>query len=260
MKTAILFVLTAFHAGFGFAWGWGEYGHRIIGAVAEKYCLEETMKEIHSLVGDGNSLQSVASWADEIREKRKKTAKWHYVYIPKNRDTFTPERDCPKAGCIIAAIEHFQDVLIDTVSAKTEKEEALKFIVHLVGDLHQPLHCGYREDQGGNALQVLFLGRKTNLKKVWDRDILAQDELNFDDYLEKLSSRAHPDHIQDLMQGTVTEWALESRQLLLNYVYDFPPDRKLKTPYYVNNLAVVDHQLLKAGLRLAGILNRAFHR
>lgn len=238
-------------------YGWDGYGHKVIAAIAERYCSADTKNEIAALIGPDKSLRDISNWADEMRENNRITAKWHYVYIPRRENSYAAERDCPKAGCLISAIEHFKETLADDQVSKEKREEALSFIVHLIGDLHQPLHCGYREDNGGNWVKVRFLRRKSNLHKVWDSDIIARNEIGFYDYVNMLEKRMTPERQQELMKGAVVDWVFESRSLLQNYVYDFDSSKKLGSEYYDKALRIVDEQLLKAGIRLAGILDAA---
>ena len=200
---------------------------------------------------------SVSSWADEIRGKRRITARWHYVNIPKNADTYEEDRDCPAAGCLVSAIQHFEQVLSDKNAPKQERADALKFLVHFIGDLHQPLHCGYREDKGGDWVKVRFYARKSTLHKVWDSDMLARNAIEFDPYVDKLAARVDEGQAAAYQKGAVLDWVYESRALLKERIYDFDRDKSLADDYFSRNIAVVDSQLLKGGLRLAGVLDRA---
>lgn len=225
-------------------------------AIAEKFVQPQTKQEISALLGENASLVSVADWADEIRGKKRITARWHYVNIPKNSDEYVEDRDCPKAGCLVTAINHFEEVLADRNAPKNERASALKFLVHFVGDLHQPLHCGYREDKGGEWVKVKFYGRRTNLHKVWDSDMLARNAIEFNLYVEKLAARVSPADPAAYQKGAVLDWVYESRAFLKEHVYDFDRDKSLADDYFSRNISIVDSQLLKAGLRLAGILDR----
>ena len=233
---------------------WGNYGHRVIGAVAERFLLEGTKKEVIRLAGKELTLEDLSTWADEIVHENRKTAKWHFLHLPKDRLEYDPGRDCPKAGCLVSAIEYFETALSDEKRQDGERLEALKFIIHFIGDLHSPLHCGYREDLGGKGEKVWFFGRKTTLLKVWESDILARNELPFEDYVETLARRINFEKQTSLAQGSILDWYFESRSHLKD-VYRFDPDRSLAENYHARSLALVDDQLLKAGIRLAHFLD-----
>jgi hypothetical protein len=180
------------------------------------------------------------------------------VNIPKHVERYNPERDCQK-GCVIWAIEHYQEILANGQALEGEREEALKFLVHFVGDIHQPLHCGYESDSGGNEVFVMLQGSKINLHQAWDSSILWEMRGRYKNMashvgalLEKAENRRGP-----LLQGTVLDWVGESRVLLRKYVYDFGRRRVLEKPYLTQSVQVIDDQLLKAGIRLAGVLNQA---
>ena len=146
------------------AFAWGPEGHAIIAQIAEDRLAPAARQQVDQLL-DGDSLAVVASWADEIRIHRPDTAQWHFVDIPKNANDYDPARDCrptPRGDCIIAAIDRELAILRDASADKDKRAEALKFIVHFVGDLHQPLHCADDHDRGGNDVTVKFFRRTTN--------------------------------------------------------------------------------------------------
>lgn len=238
--------------------GWSRYGHQVAATIVERLVSPETRQEIEALLGEGVSLVDISAWADNVKTNRRVVSKWHYVYIPRAVNYYDPQRDCPKGGCLISAIEHFQDVLADRNAGPDKREEALKFLVHLVADLHQPLHCGFREDRGGKGVRVRFIGKKSNLHKVWDTDILAHDQMGFAGYVRRLLQNVTPRRSQKWMEGNIEDWVFESRALLLGHVYRFYTDRKLDEAYYSKSLPVVDEQLLKSGVRLANMLDTIF--
>ena len=137
--------------------GWGPTGHRTIADIAQARLTPEATKAVGDLLG-GRSLAEVSTWADEIRGNKAYDyiKPWHYVNIQVGAEGFIRERDCPREGCVVSAIEQNIATLKDPAATKEKKEEALKLLVHFVGDLHQPLHTGYGRDRGGNDIQVLF--------------------------------------------------------------------------------------------------------
>ncbi|HEX8457221.1 MAG TPA: S1/P1 nuclease [Pyrinomonadaceae bacterium] len=265
---------------------WGPSGHRIVAMIAYRHAKPSTQQKIDALLND-RRLESIANWADEVRPNRLETSRWHYADIPRNAGTFDPARDCQRekdkhgqdlGDCAIAAIKRFRPILSNKQNLKWRRAEALKFIVHFVGDLHQPLHCGDPDDQGGNEIMVKFLGQDMKLHKVWDSGIIRQAKMSDEEFAAALESTLLEDpevatteeikemkaNIAEMQKGTLEEWARESHQLAMNNAYRAPSGALMTEPssteelsqaYYDKNWKVVDDQLLKAGLRLARILD-----
>lgn len=248
---------------------WGQEGHRIIAAIAESRLQKHAAVIVQELLGNGN-LSSVANWADEIRKDRPETAPWHFVNIPRDRQEYDPTRDCmtPREGdCVVAAIERFQAILADRSRSRNDRVEALKFLTHLVGDVHQPLHC-LKDHEGGTTLDVLFDGERINpfnekpwnLHAVWDAGLIHRAELSEMDYVRMLDDWLERESLEELQRGTAREWALESHQAAITTAYDLPADRNLGDPYVRASLPVVSDRLARAGARLAKLLNETLRR
>jgi hypothetical protein len=246
-------------------YAWGGAGHRIVAEVAEGYLDQRTREEIRALLGE-RSLSSIADWADRIRGDRPETARWHFVNIPFKASRYDPSRDCafPRKGdCVIAVIERFRSVFSDRGRPLDERAEALKFLVHFVADLHQPLHTTDRGDRGGNDLPVIFFGEKMrgetpwNLHAVWDGGLI--DRTGFSDraYADHLNVWLKKRSVSDLRRGAVVDWAMESHRAAVEVVYRLPKHRKLSKDYFEKSLPVMDELLAKAGVRLARLLNEA---
>ena len=139
---------------------WGRTGHRLIARVATARLSGEARRQVRDLLGR-ESLAAVSTWADSIRNDRPETSPWHYVNIPVIDSVYRPERYCPGGDCVVAALERQIGVLANRGASKAERAEALKWVVHLVEDIHMPLHAGDRGDRGGNDVQLTFLGRAT---------------------------------------------------------------------------------------------------
>lgn len=249
-------------------WAWGGDGHQIICLIAEDRLTPAAKAGIRDLLGAANiSDAEVASWADEVRRQRSKTAPWHYVNIPFDAAGFDAARDGHGGNNVVDKINDFKAVLKDPKASKTDRVEALKFLVHFVGDLHQPLHCVDRNgDKGGNGRLVFFLdqGRAVNLHKVWDTVILLNHKgtTRNVDYAEKLNAEITPEEAADWAKGTTAEWANESHAIAVRIVYrgvpaEGPPP-KLDQKYVDTAGTVIDGQLQVAGVRLAAILNDVF--
>lgn len=159
------------------SFGWGRDGHRIIGHIAEQFLSTNARAAVRDLLGD-ESLADVSTWADEVRGSPayRWTAPLHYVNSPPGSDGYDAQRDCADGCCVVGAIEHYADVLRDSQAPRPVRIEALKFLVHFVGDVHQPLHAGYGVDRGGNDVKVFFFGDNTNLHSLWDSGLIRRTQ------------------------------------------------------------------------------------
>jgi nuclease S1 len=250
---------------------WGAAGHRIVAIIAEDNLNTHTRERIADLLGEEVTLASVANFADEIRFSRPDTKQFHFVDIPLTANSYDPARDCrasEEGDCVIAAIERFRQELANTSLSKARRRFALKFLVHLVGDMHQPLHCADNDnDRGGNDVKVVWFGRSGkgfNLHAVWDKLIIQQAELTDDEFAEALVDGLTSARIQTIQSSTVIQWAEEAHRVARERAYRFVPGTRIMNKsatetlgqaYYNRNFATVDDQLLKGGLRLAKILN-----
>jgi len=252
-----LLVLTIVSLISSLSLGWGREGHCIIATVAEDHLNETTKVMIQSLIGN-NHLYSIASWADDIRKERRETAPWHYVNIPLG-GTYNASRDCPPPrSCVVEKIDDFIKVLTDNKASRKQRAEALKFVVHFVGDIHQPMHAA-KEAEGGNDVHVRFLSSDRcgpydcNLHGVWDTSLILHAGLKPGDYAERLEELIKSDHLAGQDGGTPEQWANESVRLAqAAWVRD---GANLDQGYYQQEIRVVDRQMALAGLRLAKLLN-----
>lgn len=240
---------------------WGPSGHRIVALIAARHLTPQARAGIQSLLGNTN-LAAVANFADAVRNSRPETSRWHFADVPVTAAAFDPVRDCKlipnKGDCAVAAIERFRAVLADKTAPKARRAEALKFIVHLVGDIHQPLHCGDPSNLGGNTIIVKFFGRSTKLHQLWDSGIIAQAGMSDQEFAEELEQSLSSGELETLQGGTPVDWANESHALAVSNAYKIPASKRLGKAYFDTNSPVVDDRLLRAGLRLARLLNEAF--
>jgi hypothetical protein len=248
-------------------WAWGREGHRLTALVAEQYLTPAAKAQIAKLLGN-QTLADVAPWADEYRQEHPETADWHFVDIPGTATQFDRKRDCPVSktdpaspwrDCITDRILYFEGRLGDVSLSPADRAMALKFLVHLIGDIHQPFHT-LGDDRGGNDIPVEFLmsfvcgGFHCNLHGVWD-DMLIEDQgLSEKKYTEKLLKEIKDNNWERLAGGEPTTWANISHHYAVNALV---PKGTLITPDYVaEEIKVVDAQLALGGLRLARVLNR----
>jgi len=241
------------------AFAWGPEGHRLVARIAELELTGKAKTQIAAILGPGQSIADIASWADEIRRSRPDTGPWHYVDIPLSARHLDMARDCPKGQCIAASLEGFEAVLKDPQATPERRKEALLFVVHFVGDLHQPLHSIDNHDKGGNDVKVVFHDRPTNLHSVWDSGLLNQlpkePELfaKFDEQAEH--------HRKKWSKGSVEDWIEQSHRLAQKMTYAKLPKPGadgvivLNAAYEQTADGVIAEQIEKAGVRLAAVLN-----
>lgn len=255
MKRFALFFLCSFILSSHLAFGWGQNGHRVIGAVAENHLSRKARKAIDKILGD-ESLAMASTWMDEIRsdDAYDHTHDWHWVSIPDGK-TYSETEKNPK-GDLVEATERMIDILKREEATHDEKRKALMMLVHLMGDLHQPLHVGTGEDRGGNDVKVEFFWQPSNLHRVWDSGMIDHKQLS---YSEIACAIDHPSEKQvgEWLEGDIKSWAREA-MTYRSRVYDIDEDKELSYEYVYHNWDLVEQQLLKGGIRLAGVLNAIF--
>jgi hypothetical protein len=241
----------------GFAWG--PEGHSLVARIAEAQLTPAARARALEILGPGSTIPSVASWADEIRRTRTETAPWHFIDIELERSHLDMATDCAKGDCIVSVISHFRQVLRDPATPPVERREALMFLIHFVGDLHQPLHTSDHHDRGGNTVQVRFHDRQTNLHSLWDSGILGR--LPPEDEVFPALSRESQKRGKGWSKGTVTEWAEESHKVGRKVVYGKLPAAAEGAPVVIDGayetaaVPAIREQLERAGARLAKVLN-----
>ena len=255
---ALLSLVFVFGANKTYAWG--KNGHRIVGKIAENHMTETTIRAIETLL-DGDRISEVGTWADEMRSNpsefwQKESPRWHYVNLNKISD-FHPEHysRSNKISDAYEAIRHGIDVLKDSSSSIDDKKFHLRFLMHLVGDIHQPLHVGRSEDRGGNAIKVKFFWKETNLHTIWDTKLIEQEQLSYSEFVDYIDTN-DKSTIEKYLDTRPADWVKASfhhaqdiynvgnGDFSYNYVYKSKP--------------LLNESLLQAGIRLAGLLNEIF--
>lgn len=248
------------------AMAWGRTGHRLIAQLAEAQLTPQARFAIEQLLaGEPDpSLAGVASWADELRgsdpDLGKRSARWHYVNLGENGCRYVRLRDCRGDDCLVEAIREQTAILADPGKPLQERTQALKFVVHFVGDVHQPLHAGYARDRGGNTVQVNFNGKGSNLHSFWDSGMLASGGLSEDAYLQRLQSLPVAQPTQRRSRAlTAAQWAEHSCGIVIQAGF-YPATAKLDQDYVQTWLPVAEQSLVQAGRHLADVLNAALPR
>ena len=260
-KTEMLRIVACLVALAGAAFGWGREGHAIIGAIAARHLTPEARAGVAELLGPGETLASVGSWADEIRGERRETGPWHYINLPVTEPRGDWRAYCPEAGCVARIIPEMMARLRNPALDRTAKTEALKFLIHFVGDLHQPLHTGDRGDRGGNDLPVGFQDRPGNLHAFWDTPILVWITERDPDWRARMERGVGYWTRRQMQKGELDDWVWEAHAVARDVVYAGLPEGNpaaLGEEYARRAAPVAQRQLQRAGARLALLLNRAF--
>lgn len=246
----------------GRLWPWGPFGHRVSALLAESRLSPAALGAVHKLLAPGRSLADVATWADEQQEVPQSGA-WHYVNVPISEPRYDP-RFCSPEGCVASKIDDFRHVLRDPRASRRSKQRALKFLIHLIQDIHQPMHVGDTESRGGNLLQVRFFGVGSNLHKVWDSQIIEWHGSDEAVWLAELNAIATPAVAQSWSRGSVEDWASESLEEA-RLAYRLPgndkpmkPGARLGSKYCRFALPIIQKRLAQAGIRIASVLNEVF--
>jgi hypothetical protein len=248
VRGLLLLVLCALESQ---AFAWGSQGHQVIANVAWQALTPKSRDEVSQLLAlePGQTLESIATWADEHRSPA--TSSWHYVNFPRNSCKFEPERDCAGGQCVVGAIEKNLSVLASNADDKA-RLKALKYLVHLVGDIHQPLHAGYKDDRGGNTYSLRAFMRQSNLHSVWDSGLIAQLDLDNQALTRILQRSVAPKEVREI---SVVGMAEESCRLVASP--GFYPEEKVTQEYVQRFMPLLQQRLSTAGYRLAAVINRA---
>jgi hypothetical protein len=263
-------LLAALAGGAQPAAAWGSEGHQVVGYLAERFLTAPALVEVRALVTPGG-LPQVSTWADAIRQARPETKPWHFVDIDIRAAGYVPARDCPQGACAVEAIQRYAARMADHRLPLAQRQEALKFVVHFVGDLHQPLHACDDRDHGGNGVAVQLAGRREdNLHAVWDSATVAALGSSTAEIGAALTARVRgmaPAERAAVAAGGPLDWATESWTLCREEVYAKVDGGHLQPggthgavvplpdDYGTEERAVTEDRLLRAGLRLAAVLN-----
>jgi nuclease S1 len=246
----------------GPALAWGRIGHRVAAKMAEGRLTPAARDAVRAILGPGVSLADASTWADGQKEVEE-SYRWHFVNVPISADRYD-SRYCSPKGCVVNKIEDFRRILQHSQSEIVQKQQALKFLIHLIGDLHQPLHVGDNNDQGGNLLQIRFFGVGSNLHRLWDSQVMERHTKNEKVWLWDFDFVANPKMVSEWSKGTPADWATESLRIAREARRVPGSDKwmrsgaRLSNEYYRFALPVIRAQLAKTGIRIAFVLNLIF--
>jgi hypothetical protein len=237
---------------------WGLIGHRVTAAISEKYLSAEARDAIRAILGPAEGLAEASTWPDFMRSStdpfwKDKSPPFHFVTVPKGK-TYA-EVGAPPEGDAITALKRFSDVLKDNAASIDDKRLALRFTVHIIGDLHQPLHNGNGTDHGGNDVKPKFFDVDTNLHWVWDEGLIGREELSYTEWTEWLSAKITDDMARAWSNPDPLVWIAESTAIR-DTIY--PTGNNLSWRYHFDHIGTVKEQLQKGGVRIAAYLNQLF--
>ncbi|HTD28714.1 MAG TPA: S1/P1 nuclease [Xanthomonadaceae bacterium] len=242
------------------ALAWGPEGHRVVGELAQRQLDPQATAAVADLLrGEPEpTLAGVSNWADELRASdpdfAKRTSRWHYVNFRSSDCDYVPARDCPGGNCVIAAIDGQLRVLGDRTQPRERRVQALKFVVHFIGDVHQPFHAGGHEDRGGNDFQISYSGQGSNLHAVWDSLILEHQAPSPAAYATRIQRVSAASADLRIDADAPQRWAQEScRSIDANALY--PPTHTIDDAYLAAHRPLAEQRLRLAGARLAAELN-----
>ena len=240
---------------------WGMLGHRVVGEIAERNLSCKAKKQVKKILGT-ESLAMASNWADFVKSEPsyKYLDTWHYINFKEgleNYDAFaaallqdTTTNAYTKLNMMVGELKK-KDLPLE------KKQMYLRLVIHLVGDIHQPMHTGRPEDLGGNRVKLFWFGQPTNLHRLWDSDLIESQQLSYTEYSTALNHTTKAQR-KEMMKQPISQWLYDS-YLISNKIYsEVQPEQKLSYRYNYDNLDTLNDQLLKGGIHLAGLLNEIF--
>ncbi|UYZ63922.1 S1/P1 nuclease [Hymenobacter weizhouensis] len=240
------------------SWAWGVDGHRAVGKIAEQHLSRRAKREIQRLLGT-ESLPLVSTWADEVRPypEFKETGPWHYVNTPSglSQEQYRQQLKSQTEPNAYNMLQAKLRELTDSGKTQAERIMALKFVVHIVGDVHQPLHAGHAEDKGGNDIKVKYRGKDTNLHSLWDSGLIDYQGLTYTEMAQQYDQRLRRRQVRALQAAPADQWLWESYQASEKLYQEAPTDTDIDYRYYPAHAELLRQRITEAGIRLAGLLN-----
>ena len=241
-------------------WAWGTTGHRVIAEIAERNLSKKAKKQLKSIIGD-QKLAYWANWPDFIKSDSawKFADTWHYVNVSSdlNREEFDAQLAASSDDNLYKRTLILIEELKDKNLSVEEKQQKLYFLIHILGDAHQPLHLGRPEDLGGNRVKLEWFRKPTNLHSLWDSALVDFDKYSYTEYADVVDVYGKK-HNEVLANGTIEDWIFDSYNLANKIYADTPGESALSYKYHYQFKDAVEAQLLKGGVRLAAVLNDIF--
>ena len=240
------------------SFGWGQKGHDVVAYIAECNLKPEVYQKVVKKLG-GHSLVYYANWLDNASysDQYRYTKTWHYANVD---DGFTYDTMAkqPK-GDVVTAIEGIVEELKSDILSPEQEGVRLRMLIHLVGDIHCPMHAGRLSDRGGNGVIVKFFGRDTKLHSLWDTALVeAAHKWSYTEWEQQLNRYCTAERKAELSKGTATDWLNESHAIATEIYKATPEKSKVSYDYIAYYAPVIEKRLLSGGLRLAKILNELY--
>lgn len=231
---------------------WGKTGHRAIAEIGWHQLDKQTKRKIKALLGD-DYLPLYANYADEVRSERENPLSRlpHYVNMPFEKTYEAAEKS--EKGDLVTVMADMVNTVKSKTASKDEKAAALMFIIHLVGDAHQPMHVGLAEDLGGNKVDVKWFGHETNLHHIWDSELIDFSQLSYTE-LARFAGTPDASELKSFSNTSVVDWIDETHEYT-KIIYDNLGDKNYGYEYYHMFNPMVMKQIQKAGYRLGATLN-----
>ena len=260
MNTRILkkiFIAVFFIFGIAEASAWGVTGHRVVAEIAENHLTNRAKRKLKKLIGK-QKLAYWANWPDNVRNSPewKNTSTWHYVNIPpqESKEKFIEQLKNNNKPNIYTVIQNVKGVIVDKNTPDADREIYLRFLVHFLGDMMQPMHTGREEDLGGNLIKIQFFKKDTNLHSLWDSGLIDNTKYSYTEYAKVLDVKSK-EEIKQIQSGSLEDWLYESHQAANQLYASVKPGENYSYDYQEQYKDLLERQLLHAGLRLAKILN-----
>ncbi len=241
---------------------WGTIGHRTVGKIAQKHLSATAKIEVKKLLGT-EVLPLVSTFADELRPHKQfdYTSKWHYLNAPEglNYSDFVAFLIADTVPNVYSAVLNQIKVLKSPSQSKLNKKFALKFLVHLVGDLHQPMHVSRAIDKGGNDIEVKFLNKKSNLHSVWDTGLVEYYGLSYTEMATEFDDASSAD-VEKWQKDSLEKWIYESYKISEQLYAEVETNNNLDYDYFPTHAPIIKKRLLQGGIRLAGLLNELYKK
>lgn len=239
---------------------WGSLGHRIVGQIAESYLTPKAKLEVMKILGT-ESIAMASNWPDFIKSDSTMSylSPWHYLNL-KGGLTYTEVQDFLKTDTTVTAYTRINFLVKELKNKQLPKDKKafyLKLLIHIVGDIHQPLHVGRLDDRGGNNIRVQWFNVPKNLHQVWDAELIDLQQLSYTEYTKAIN---HTTKIQRLQwqKQPVSEWIWQSYQVAEKIYGDIKQEEKLGYQYNYKYIQILEKQLVIGGVHLAGLLNDIF--
>jgi hypothetical protein len=239
---------------------WGVLGHRIVGQIADSYLTKHTKKEIYKILGN-ESIAMTSNWPDFIKSDPAYDYldTWHYINLKGGlSEEFV--KNYLATDTVTDAYTKINWLTVQLKNKDLEQDKKilyLRLLVHIVGDIHQPMHVGRFEDRGGNSIKLLWLNGPTNLHSVWDSKLIDFQQLSYTEYATAINYTTKQQRAA-WQAEPVSDWVWQSYEYAQKIYADIKPDDKLSYQYNFKYIGIVNQQLLKGGVHLAGLLNEIF--